>query len=311
MVKSYQPSPQISSNVQLMLRDGQYELAVTVRNDGSTTLKNAVLLYGSTIRGLGDLAPGEEKSWTSRISLTQATTTGTTTYSGYSSPILTNNLQILGTSSPNNDPVAYSRRQLLEALHRDLYSSGSTANRTVPLGVVTLMGWSEEPLLDLAVLSRRGQSQVASTLYFLELPMNQVQVSGRDITVPVSMLSWEILGNSGQYGWSNSGIENFTLHNGFIDYEFQPAPTFTGLKIHTLQLNLTRQGSVSPTPTVNAWNWDNEQWQTLDIGSWGAFDVVNPDRFIGPGNRVRLRLETNSSSVDVRLFHPILKGDME
>lgn len=311
MVKSYQPSPQITSNVQLILRDGQYELVVTLRNDGQTTLKNAALLYGSTVRGLGDLAPGQEKSWTSRLTASQATAAGATSFSGYSSPILNNNQVILGTNNINNDPVAYSRRQLLEAMHRDIYGSTGSVNRNVPLGVVTLMGWSEEPLLNLAVLSRRGQEQVASTLYFLELPMNQVQVSGRDITVPLSMLSWEIIGNSGQYGWDNTGIENFTLRNGYIEYEFQPAPTFTGLNVHTVQLTLTRQGSSGNIPIVNAWNWEREQWQALAIDSWGTFDIVNPERFLGPGNRIRLRLETSSFDIGIRLFHPIIIGNMD
>ena len=312
MVESYRAAPEISSDVRLILQNGKFELTVTVRNDSQITLENAILLYGSTVHSLGDLEPGEEVDWNQAISASAAASTGATTssYGGYTSPLLSNNLALLGTESPYNEPVAYSRRQLLEAMHRDVYSGGS-GSYLIPRGVVTLIGWTEEQLLEMNVDSRRGQEQVVSTLYFLELPMTQTQVSGRDIIIPVSMLSWEILANNGQYG--DIGIEGFSLHNGSIEYEFRPIPELTTMSVNTLQLILTRQTySSSLPPAVSIWNWPDDAWKNIALADWGTFNLAEPADFIGPGNQVRLRLENDSqNSIGVRQFYPIFRGDVE
>lgn len=313
MVESYRAAPEINSDVRLLLQNGKFELNITVRNDSQITLENAILLYGSTVHSLGDLEPGEEASWNRALSVTEAASTGTTTYSsygGYTSPLLSNDLQLLGTNNPYDEPVAYSRRQLLEAMHQDVYYGGS-GSYLIPKGVVTLIGWTDDHLLELAVDSRRGQEQVASTLYFLELPMTQTQVSGRDITVPKAMLSWEILANNGQYG--GLGIEDITLYNGSIEYEFQPIPELATMSVHTLQLILTRQTySSSALPTVSIWNWQSDEWNDIALADWGTFNLAEPANFIGPGNRVRLRLENNTqNSIDIRFFHPVFRGDVE
>jgi hypothetical protein len=313
MVESYRATPEINSDVRLILQNGKFELNITVRNDSQITLENAVLLYGSTMHSLNDLEPGEEASWNRAISASEAAATGTTTYSsygGYTSPLLSNDLSLLGTDSPYNEPVAYSRRQLLEAMHQDLYYGG-TGSYLIPKGVVTLIGWTEDQLLEMNVDSRRGQEQVASTLYFLELPMTQTQISGRDITIPKTMLSWEILANNGQYG--GLGIEDLILYNGSVEYEFQPIPELATMSVNTLQLILTRQSySTSSLPNVSVWNWQSDEWNDIPLPDWGTFNLAEPANFIGPGNRVRLRLENNTqNSIDIRFFHPVFRGDVE
>ena len=269
MVESYRLAPEINSDVRLILQNGKFELNITVRNDSQITLENAVLLYGSTMHSLNDLEPGEEVSWNRALSATEAAATGSTVYSsygGYTSPLLNNDLQLLGTNSPYDEPVAYSRRQLLEAMHQDLYYGGS-GSYLIPRGVVTLIGWSEDQLLEMTVDSRRGQEQVASTLYFLELPMTQTQVSGRDIIIPKTMLSWDILANNGQYG--GLGIEDITLYNGSVEYEFQPIPELATISVNTLQLILTRQSySTSSLPSVSVWNWTSDEWNDIPLADF-------------------------------------------
>ncbi len=313
MVESYQPAPELSSQVSLTASNGRFQLDVTVRNDSEVTLENVVLMYGSVVYGVGTLAPGQEVTWKRNITASEAAAaSGTTTYSygGYTSPLLDHNLEILGTASPYNDPVAYSRRQLLEAMHQDLYYGGS-GSYLIPRGVVTLMGWTDEPLLDLTVDSRRGQDHVASTLYFLELPITEMQISGRDITVPQSMLSWEVLENNGQYG--GIGIEDFTLYNGSIEYEFLPTPELAALEVTSLQLNISRQSYSSSTlPNVTIWNWSEEVWETVNLTTWGTRAIPEPAPFLGPGNRVRFRLENNSATtIDINTFYPVFTGDLE
>lgn len=312
MVESYHPAPEVSSHVSLTVSNGRFQLDVMVRNESEITLENAVLMYGSTVYGVGMLEPGEEATWSRNITATEAAAASGATYSygGYTSPLLDHNLEILGTNTPYNDPVAYSRRQLLEAMHQDLYYGGS-GSYLIPRGVVTLMGWTDEQLLDLSVDSRRGQDHVASTLYFLELPITEMQISGRNITVPQSLLSWEVLENNGQYG--GIGIEDFSLYNGSITYEFLPTPELTGLEVTNLKLNITRQSySSAPLPTVNIWNWQTEEWEMVNIANWGTFNITEPADFIGPGNRVRFQLENNQSiSIDVNTFYPVYTGDLE
>ncbi|MBP8001882.1 MAG: hypothetical protein KA314_29480 [Chloroflexi bacterium] len=313
VVESYAPAPPISSEVRLILQNSRYELNVSLRNESELTLTHAILLYGSTVQPLGSIAPGEEKTWSQSVSASVATGSSSSTYSygGYTSPLLTNDTYLLGTASYYDDPVAYSRRQLLEALHADLYYSTSSSSLYAPAGVVTLIAWAETPLLELNVDSRRGQEQVATTLYFLELPMTETQISGRDLTVPESMLTWEVRENSGQY--SGIGIRDFTLYNGSIEYEFLPNPEFDAMTVNSLQLTINRQTySSSPLPEVSIWNWQTENWLAVTLDGWGTFNIPDPSGFLGPGNRVRFLLENNTpASIDIQSFYPIFKGNVE
>lgn len=311
MTESYQPAPSFSSEVRLLTQGSGFQLHVTVRNEGDVTLENAVLLYGTDIHPVGKLEPGDEATWTLSLSASEVSSTSSSVYGGYTSPLLNNDQYLLGTTSYYSDPVAYSRRQLLEAMHQDIYYSSGSTSSYVPRGVVTLIGWTDEQLLDLAVDTRRGQDELATTLYFLELPMTEMQVSGRNITVPTAMLAWEVLESTGQYG--GIGIQGVTLYNGEVTYQFQPGPEMAGMNVNTLNLLITRETYGSNNlPRIRIWNWTTETWDVLDISTWGMFKIAEPENYLDASNRLRLQLENNGvDSISIRNFYPIFSGDVE
>jgi hypothetical protein len=65
-------------------------------------------------------------------------------------------------------------------------------------------------------------------------------------------------------------------------------------------------------PTVQLWDWGQEDWTTQSRANWGEFAIDDYQSFIGPGNTVRIRLEdTSQYGVSISQVYPILTGDMQ
>lgn len=174
LADAHLPRPAISATAALSAEGDAVE--VEVRNDTGVTLENAVILHGENQYALGDVGAGETR--TAGVRLVGAPTVA---YPGPTpdplfptpipvpvNPLVFDPSAILGTVDFFNDPAAYPRWQLLQAINY----AGETGTVRVPpaTAIVTLGGWldgSAQPLdVGGAEVTRTG-----ATLVLLEIPV--------------------------------------------------------------------------------------------------------------------------------------------
>ncbi len=180
----YRPTPDVTGRAALDLDGSAIILNVTLQNNSDITLETATLLIGSTVIKVGDLAPGEVKTIAERI--TSAGSTTTSRPFGSASPLMSQTDVILGTSNYYDDRDAYPRWQLLQAIAEN--PGGGPGTAVSPSNnAVTLIAWSEQPQLDVN-LGEDAFDAVATSLYFLELPLTQNLTSASAVVVPAAFL---------------------------------------------------------------------------------------------------------------------------
>jgi hypothetical protein len=281
---SYRPLPDISGQTVLRIENNRLQLEIEVHNNSDVTLQNVGLLLGSTMVSLGDLAPGESKSETRTLSSGQAGaavgsgggTTPAFSSSGLGFPTDQHLTILLGTASYYGDRDIEPRLQLLQSLSPNY---GATAG-WLPTGVVTLVGWAEEE-----------------------------QLAG--VTVPVALLDWRVLAQSGAY---NPTPNDLSMSQGWVEFEFQPWPEFATMNVTELSIELRRESSFgsSPIPEIRLWEWAEEDWVVLDNVEWGRMVVGDPAPYIGPNNVVRIRVQNNDfQTIYVQQVYPRLTGDLQ
>lgn len=300
---SYQPLPALTGRVALRLDGSTNEVDITLQNNSNLTLEDAGLLMGTTYIRLADLEPGALIERTETLSAAQLGSS-----SGSFSPTTGFSLEkhypaILGTSSYYDDPAVYTRWQLLDSLNN--FDAGRTV--AVPAGTVTLLAWSSTPQIEIE-LAGENPEQLATTAYFIKLPVTQTVENAGVFELPVELLSWQILAENGTFG---ADIVDFYMPPGWIEYEFAPWPEFGNMAVETLEVVLTEQvSSGNAVPGIRLWDWEQADWVIQPI-SWGTNRIVDFERFIAAENRVRLRLDNNTGSgLDIAEIYPQLSGRM-
>ncbi|MDT8307792.1 MAG: hypothetical protein RRC07_17790, partial [Anaerolineae bacterium] len=215
---------------------------------------------------------------------------------------------LLGTSTFYNDPEVFPRYQLLESLN---YYGGPgpppvTGSRQ---STVLLLGWSEEPYLEVGLEQRPGDNP-ATTFYILEIPVTGFTASGSGVEVPLEMLNWEILNESGMYP---AGITNFYMPYGWVEFEYEPWPLFHNMDVTELAVVLQFEGSTSgqAPPDVSLWDWNQEAWVPVPDVVWGKMTIGGFGAYLGANNEVRIRLQNDSGDVNIRAVYPALSGNLE
>ena len=171
LIDAHRPRPPLSATARLV--DDGRAVAVTVRNDGETTLENAVVVYGDRQLQLNDLPPGEERE--TRLPLSPATPGATPTPDPFMptgvvlpNPLINDPTFILGTTDYFNDPVVYPRWQLLQSLYS--YSETGVPATADPTQTITLAGWlpgGGQPI----DAGDAAMNHSAVTLVLLEVPV--------------------------------------------------------------------------------------------------------------------------------------------
>jgi hypothetical protein len=150
-----------------------------------------------------------------------------------------------------------------------------------------------------------------TTLYLIEIPLEQNIVSGRNVTLPVSLLNWESLGNNNVY---NPTVQDLYLNGGWVEFSYTPWPEFQNMDVTKLSFSLTQQyeDPTQLTPDVRIWDFEQNLWQPLNAVTWGRNLITNFEPYIGPNNEVRLRLEDTNSQFGLGIgeVYPILTGNL-
>jgi hypothetical protein len=170
IVDAHLPRPAISASAVLSTTGNEVE--VTVRNDTTETIENAVVIHGQEQDSLGDIAPGEVKTVAlTLVAPSAASPTPDPMFPAgfvYPQPLINDPSLILGTSEYYNDPIAYPRWQLIQS-H---YSGESLTPLALPdpSDLVTLGGWLAGSAQQ-ASLSADNTTQTGVTLLLLEIPV--------------------------------------------------------------------------------------------------------------------------------------------
>jgi hypothetical protein len=308
---SYQQAPAVAGQVVLRSEGGDIILDASLQNNSQVSLENPTILVGLTAIPLGDLMPGES------VTISQPVNIGSSSPAGLGSPsfapagpaispLSMNYNTILGTSEYFSDPHAYARWQLLEAL-RGNYGSPTPSNN---LTKATLVVWTDEEQLAVD-LGENQHEDLATTVYFLEMPLVHSIGGEEAIILPKALLNWQILAENGVF---EPTINNLYLPPGWVEFEYEPWTEFQNVSVRDLTVVLQQRETApsQPLPQVLIWDWQREMWLVVDNLIWGRTVVQDPSPYIGSGNKIRLRLQNDSAqSLNVYEVYPELSGTFE
>lgn len=309
---SYAPLPAITGQATLRLEGSGGELEVQVQNNGTRTLEDAGLLFGSAFAGVGDLAPGESRTVTQTLTTRQAAavagwpTGGAPASFTGSAPLNAFYADLLGTTNYYDDPDVFPRFQLLESLN----SYDSTSMVGSNQATLLLVGWSETPYVDFR-LDRPVSEDPATAFHILEIPVTSFSASGSGIEVPLEMMNWQVLSQNGVY--DAPSISNFYMPFGWVEFEFEPWPLFRDMAVTELAVVLQAEGSTTSqaAPSVALWDWERESWFAVPDVVWGTMNIGAAGAYLGPDNEVRLRLQNDGADINIRAVYPSLRGNLE
>lgn len=307
---SYQPLPAIDGSAQLRLDGSDARLELDLQNNGDVALTNAGALVGNTYVSLGDLQPGDRATQSQPLSGGQASALTSGSFPT-GQPLSAHYPQILGTGDFYSDRDVQARFQLLESFGNMSGPPRPLTSSSLPQGAVTLIAWSEAPQLEVALPGfDRGVQHQATTLYFLELPIESVLASGQGVRVPPALLEVQIDIQPGAY---IGGFTDFYLAPGRADFTFRPWPAFQQMAVTDFQITLDTADSTAPTPYLYLWNWQQEAWNEVPNAVWGNLGIGDFQPYIGEQNTVRLRLENTQTQagISVGAVYPVLEGDVE
>ncbi|MDX1663349.1 MAG: hypothetical protein R3272_06115 [Candidatus Promineifilaceae bacterium] len=324
IASSYQQAPAVSGQASLRLGSGGATIDVRVQNNSALTLEQVGLFVADSFFPLGDLGPGESATLDSTITLNQATAVagaavavppvpgvpsaprppGSSFSAHYS--------EILGSRDFFRDPETFPRFQLLESL-----SSGRRGVGTALLGgeeKITMIAWSQAPQVDLELAQGAAAADLATTVYFLELPLAQVGFEGSGVTVPASLMRWELMRWEvpGQSHSPPLKLDDLVLPPGSLSLEFSPFYAFAEMNVSDLELVLRRAADEEGNPPkVAFWSWDEARWVPFAGAVWGRVTVPDAEPFVGPENAVRVRLlNQENTNVHIREVTPLLTGEL-
>jgi hypothetical protein len=314
---SYQPAIALSGEAALDLAGNSLQLDVSLQNNSDTALENVILLLGSTTISLGDLAPGENLSRRQPVATAPGASPSTGTFgpsgsgAGSGASLTSHAEVILGTSDYYNDRDAFPRWQLLQALEGNFYSTSGSPVSTVPGNMLTLIAWSDQKQLDIA-LDKSNYNTLSTTLYLLAVPLSQNITSSSNLSIPFSLLNWQVLA---QNGVGEPNVENLYLYgDSWLEVEYTPWPEFQAMNVHEMAIALEPQDATSGqlAPEIRLWDWQQALWVTIEGGNWGQTEIANPTPYLSSDNAIRIRLQNKSfGSADIRQVYPVLTGILE
>lgn len=291
------PAIDISGQGALHQSGALLRLEATIRNNSAWVLTDAALLFGDTAVAIGDFGPGQ----TETINQIIGGSTSSSTLPSFNTPLTSHANTLLGYSY-YNDPVLYPRHQFLQAIEGEQFTPGTTSAQ-LPKNSAILIGWSDASQIEVGLAA--GQvSHTSTTLYFVEIPLNQAvtgDASSGALSLPLFLLEWEALAESSV---SDPEITYLQLSGGVAAFEYIPDAQFQQSPVTGLALQLEKDAFSSEIslPEVRLWNWQSEDWEVLTRVQWGETAVPNPTAYVGANNAVRIRLH----DVDGDFYYPAI-----
>jgi hypothetical protein len=309
LAQSTQPAVDVSGTATLTLDGTNLALELDLLNNSDITLETVSVLLGNSAVFVGDLPPNERTAVSETIRSSGTSVAGSP-FGGFNSgaPLSANAETILDSFDFYNNRELFPRWQLLQSLESTNF--GNPGTFTLPPESVVLIAWSSEQQLDTS-LSDADFETINTTMYLIEIPLEQNIVSGRDITIPISLLNWEPSANNNVY---NPTIQDLYLNGGWVEFSYTPWPEFQAMEVTELGFSLTQQFE-DPSqllPEVRIWDFEQGLWQPIGDPVWGLNTIAEFAPYVGPNNEVRLRLQDNNSQFGLGIgeFYPVLTGNL-
>jgi hypothetical protein len=178
------------------------------------------------------------------------------------------------------------RQAFLRAVVQDIDASGGRGDH------VYVVGWTDTSPIGVNLQGAQFLTE-DTTLFVYQLPVSMKPLSG-EIEVPTPFLTWTAASSSSAQTYAPYNLN--VVYGTPAEFRFTPLPILNLKQITRLAVNL--QGQVYSQSTISLWNWNDEQWVDVNANS-PLTNITEPQRFIGPKNAIRLRVETAPGVPDV------------
>ena len=277
----------ISHDLVVQVSDKRPTLTGTVTNNSQVTLKDVSVFSQGYFRRLGELGPGK----TIKVNLLMENG-ARSALDGVAASYIT------GIPSNSEEIADLRRMSFLQTL---LPSSGySIANGIAyDTGInanwgVYLMGWIDEPVASTSLTGKSART-IDTTLYVLSLTPT-VEFSGGPWRITNGLFAWEA-SNPNVSPWGDTPFSS-----GQYELRFRPAIPLHYGSVESLSLQLD-YSNFSYKTNVQVWDFAASQWFEINDAQEGRLDLPDPDRFLGPGSEIRLRMSGDTDYAEVLKSH--------
>lgn len=257
-----------------------------IRNQSRQTVKDAAIILGPRFARLGDLAPGDRAAV--KLSLDELTTPN------FGSPI---SYALFEQELSQSRGGAYSRsievrRQIVENLleRTPPYISSRKGDSGLSSNAQTLylLGWLDEAP---PVVRVSGSTPGQQTTAVLLMPLTyRLPVSGA-ISLPPGLIPGRLVAAPRDGGTCGMGGSTAVyIVNGEALFEFSLPGSLPKESVDNLKLTISTDGAWFDGPDTAIYNWEIQDWVTLEGINQGANLIPNASGLIGPGGQVRVRL---------------------
>jgi hypothetical protein len=285
------PAPQITQDLQYQLSETSARLSGQITNHSSLHLENVVLLGPGSAQLLGNLDPGASLELGYDLqtnplppSVYRPVTPGPGIVY-YSGPGSDQAMQVLvGGNDYYNDARLFRRFSLLSA------AAGYNFN-AAQAGGYYLAAWSSDAPFD-ASLDRRSASD-DEAFYLIAL---QPELIGQDnlLSLPPALFRWSVPFNEIYYSPDQSPYGGMlSAQPLFFYYQLiQPIPfeSVQGLTLHLKGVQYDNPQNSQGEIDVALWDFERQSWAALQPLPFGDHPIARPQRFVGLGGEIRLRL---------------------
>jgi hypothetical protein len=297
VVEGTTPAPEFSHTLTLTQKGDTMTLAGTVTNESEATLIDSILMAPGQIFKLGTFKAGETK----QISLildkserapgqlhtfyvTSGSSVSPTGYSYYYGSDTTIN-EIIGSYSYYDDPVLFRRYSLVASMMNNQNSGMSGRG-----GGIYVTGWVDQsPISIHSEKSRQPFDTVNTTLYLINLKP-AIPSASQETVLPPPMFVWKVTEST---AYTEITPYNTFLSNARYTIEFSLAQTVPYSRVKDLTFHYDSTTIKNATDLrVYLWDYTTQSFVQMDISSFGDIQIVNPQKYVGPGGEIVLQIDS-------------------
>lgn len=297
------PAPRLEQDLTLLLDSASPRLSGKITNTSGVKLENVVLLAPGVSQALGDLDPGAELFLD--VNLNAAASPASTALPGvpggmvpyYAYPASSSTVETLvGGSDYYANADLFRRFSLLSAIAG--YNSDFSQ-----VGGYSLAAWSSVAAFDASLNTQFASDDL--TLYLFTL-QPELSFSGDTLTLPPALFRWSLPPGSAYSGSDRSPYNGYLYGSEplFFDFQLVQAVDYAAVKALTLHLKGSPTDATSASLVrlqVSLWDFTRSAWVEFDPLPFGDHAMNSPERYLGPGGAIRLRLAIPDQATPIYL----------